>query len=374
MSNKIDSAEITNFSAKTYDDTAPAQDSTLYPSSFSITPAGTTSESEYQNMNWSEQLGYYLGVSELAGMIDRKAQFTIGKGYKLKKSLFGLKNLDHIRGNGLDSFNTIMYNAIRVYTSGGDFFAEIIKNSRGQLRNLKPLNPGLMKVHANSRGVIVKYTLYPAGNFGDIKKPTVFTPDQIFHLPYNRIADQIHGQSTIWKLKKVLDMRAEAMNDLRVVFHRYVKPLWIFSVDTDDDTEITTFKNKVDSTIEKAENMVVPKGTVDKIERIAIPQFATLDPLPWLELLQKEFLKAEGMPEIVMGGKGGSEAESKILYLAWQQIVEFNQMFLEEQIKQQLGLTVEFEFPASIAPELVNDEKKDSNNNKFGTAPGKDSK
>ena len=38
-------------------------------------------------------------------------------------------------------------------------------------------------------------------------------------------------------------------------------------------------------------------------------------------------------------------------------------MFLEEQIQQQLGLKVEFEFPASIAPELIKDEKKDPNEN-----------
>jgi hypothetical protein len=169
-------------------------------------------------------------------------------------------------------------------------------------------------------------------------------------------------------------MRQEAMNDLRVVFHRYVKPLWIFSVDTDDAAQVQAFKNKVDQTIEKAENLVVPKDTVASIERISIPQFSTLDPLPWVQLLQREFLKAEGMPSIIMGGSGGSEAESKILYLTWQQIIEFNQMFLEEQIKSQLGIDVKFQFPADIAPDINRDTSKDAKTNSTGTTPGEDTK
>ena len=40
-------------------------------------------------------------------------------------------------------------------------------------------------------------------------------------------------------------------------------------------------------------------------------------------------------------------------------------MFLEEQIKAQLGLDLEFEFPADISPILAVDNKKDlSPNNK----------
>ena len=155
-------------------------------------------------------------------------------------------------------------------------------------------------------------------------------------------------------------MRAEAMNDLRVVFHRYVKPLWVFSVDTDDKTEISNFKSKVDSTIEKAENLIIPKGTVDKFETLSIPQFSALDPMPWLKLLQTELLKAEGVPAMVMGISGSKESESKMLYLGWQQVVEFNQMFLEEQLKAQVGIDINFEFPANIAPDLISDENKDS--------------
>jgi len=108
------------------------------------------------------------------------------------------------------------------------------------------------------------------------------------------------------------------------------------------------------------ENLVVPKDTVENIDRVSIPQFSTLDPLPWIIFLQKQFMKAEGVPSLAIGaGAESTESESKMLYLSWQQVVEFNQMFLEEQIKLQLNMDVEFEFPANIAEELNQDNNKD---------------
>ena len=106
--------------------------------------------------------------------------------------------------------------------------------------------------------------------------------------------------------------------------------------------------------------MIVPKDTVDSIERVSIPQYSTLDPLPWLKMLQEYFLIAEGVPEVILGyGRDATEASAKILYLAFQQMIEFNQDFLHEQIKAQLKIDVKFKFPASLAPDIQNDQKKD---------------
>jgi len=377
--NKISSADYTDFSSKTYADSAAAQDITLYPSSFR-TDAAAEEVGFWQNNDWINQLGAYLQVSELGGMIDRKAQYVVGKGFKVKtfreklKEGLGMdsvsKQLSKIRGNGLDTFNSIMYNAVKTYTIGGDFYGEQIRNSRNELKNLKPLNPGSVRVVGSNKGIVKRYEIY---DFKEINaKPTILEPEQMFHLAYNRIADAIHGQSLITKLMPIIEMRQEAMKDLRVVFHRYVKPLLISSVDTDDTAEILAYKNKMDSAMEKGENLVVPKGVVDSIEKISIPQYSTLDPLPWLKLLQNEFIKAEGVPALVQGvSSQGTESESKMLYLSWQQIVEFNQMFLEEQIKAQIGIDLEFEFPADISPVLAVDNKKDLSPNSKDVALGR---
>lgn len=320
---------------------------------YTIESAGTSKELEYKP-EWKKWKGFYLNSPELHSVVNRKAMWTVGKGYKTKKK--DKKVLDSIRGNGLDTFNSIMFNAVVTYTTCGDFFAEIIRDKRNKIINLKPLNPGTIKIHANNQGVITHYSQ----KIGYDDDEIIFNPTEIFHLAWNRISDQIHGNSTVEKLTEIISMIQEAKQDMRIVFHRYVKPLWVFSVDTDDSTEISDFKKKIDRTVQKAENLIVPKDTVDNIERVSIPQFSTLDPLPWIRFLELEFVKSEGVPNIILGeGNQVTEATAKVLYLAFQQMVEWNQLFLQEQIKAQLGIDIEFEFPAQIQEELQEDEKKD---------------
>jgi len=338
--------------------------------------AENTSPQDYQ-CRWSDWYGYYVGINPLGGLIDKKALWTIGKGFKADEPT--KKQLNRIRGCGKDTFNTIMHNGVKTYTIGGDFLAEKITNSRNGLLNLKPLNPGSFKIRANSKGIIKKYEQMEALN---IDKPETiskrgvvqsFKADEIFHLPYNRTADEIHGVGVVEKLEEHLLQFKEATDDMRVVFHRYVKPLIISAVDTDDEDEIAAYKQKLDKAVENGENMVVPKGVLDNMDRMSIPQYSTLDPLPWIKWLEKQFLISEGVPEVILGvGEGATEASSKILYLSWQQIVEWNQLFLEENIKAQLGLDVEFNFPANIAPELEQDAKKRRKENNMGNPAGHD--
>jgi len=369
---KIDSTDYTASTGTEWNDMYGYGDSTVFKDKLTIESAESTSQHSYQCM-WNDWNGYYMKVPELSAIIDRKAIWTVGKGYKTDKKT--AKILEKIRGNGKQTFNVIMMNAVKVYTICGDFYAEIIRDKRGELRNLKPLNPGTIKIKANLKGIISSYEQWIETPTGQ-KQAVVFSPKDIFHLQWNPVADQIHGNSTISKLIQVIEALEEAKIDMRTVFHRYVKPLWVFSVDTDNTAEITAFKNKVDATIEKAENLIVPKGTVDSIERVSIPQYSNLDPLPWIKNLTEQFIRAEGVPGVVLGSteKSASEAESKMLYLAFQQMVEWNQKFLEEQIKAQIGLDVEFEFPASIEPSLLEEQSKKPSVKSEGVNPNKDTK
>lgn len=316
--------------------------------------------------NWSKWFGYYKTVPELQAVIDKKAIWTVGKGYKADKKT--QETLNRIRGCGIDTFDSITDNWVKTYTIGGDSFSEIIKNKRGELRNLKPLNPGSMSVLSSSRGIIENYEqLVLPKTKGEAGKIIKFKPDQIFHLAWNRLGDECHGRSTIEKLQEIIDMKNEAQQDIRIVFHRYVKPLLITQVDSDDETVISKLKAKLDNAVKNMENIIIPKDTIE-IERISIPQYSTLDPLPWIQLLQQYFIAAEGVPEVILGyGRDTTEASSKILYLAFQQNIEYNQLFLEQQIKAQLKLEVEFNFPENIAPEIATDIRKERDVNNLQT-------
>ena len=342
-------------------DNATTTDMTGTVTDYEVSAANDTGEGTTFTPEWTKWLGFYK-IPELASVIDKKAMWTVGKGYLAKPKI--KKILSKIKGNGKESFNGIMYNAIKTYTLAGDYFAEIIKKN-GQLQNLKTLNPGRIQIVTDKFGFISGYQLLGNEN----KIIAKWKPEEIFHLMWNKEGDNTHGQSTVEKLTSdsssrpgIIEMFNESKQDLKTVFHRYVKPLIISSVDSDNEEEILAFKKKLDNAVNLGENMVVPKDTVDSIERVSIPQFSTLDPLPWMRKLEAEFTKAEGVPIIIQGGsEETTEATAKILYLAFQQMVEWNQLFLEEQILIQLGIEINFEFPASLIDDLQSDEKKDGN-------------
>lgn len=328
---------------------------------YSVSPGEDTGEyMDFYTPNWTKYRGY-LKISEVKSTIDKKAIWTIGNGYKTNKQT--QKILENMRGNGKETFTGIMKKAVETYTIAGDYFAEIIKKN-GKLHNLKTLNPGRVRIVTDKFGFIKKYEYLDR----EAKKAmTSWKPEEILHLAWNVEGDNTHGTSTIDKLsdsengRGIIEMFNEAKQDLSVVFHRYVKPLLISSVDEDDEEEIKKYKQKLDRAVNLGENMVIPKDTVESIERVSIPQYSTLDPLPWIRHLEKEFVKAEGIPDIIQGvGTDTTEATAKILYLAFEQMVKWNQLFLEEQIKAQLNLEIKFEFPVDLAEPLQEDEKKDS--------------
>lgn len=341
-----------NISGATYTDMTNAVDN--------VSVSSASTETNEYFCNWSKWRGYYDAIPQLQSVIDRKALYTVGKGFKAKNAKTKI-TLERIRGMGKDTANTIFYNAVRVYTIGGDFFAEIIKNKRGEIINLKPLDPGIIKIVANKQGIIIRYEQFANGMGGTATG--TFMPERIFHLAWNRLADAIHGNGTISKLVDIIESQKETMNDMRIVYHRYVKPLIISEIDSDDSNVIAAYKAKLDKAVALGENMIIPKDTV-KQNLISIPQYSTLDPLPWLQWLTVHFTISEGVPSVVLGqGAETTEASAKILYIAFQQMVEWNQLYLEEQIEAQLGLEVEFTFPVNLVQDLQTDAKKDGQTN-----------
>ena len=316
-------------------------------------------ETVYQNFKWAQYLGYYKTIPELGSAIDAKATWTVGKGFKASGQTSVI--LDSIRGWGKDTFNTIIENMIRVYNIGGDAFCEIIRDDEGNLINLKPLPPASITIVANRRGIIKRYEQNT--KFFKQGTPKKFKPEEMLHLARNRVGDEIHGVSIIEALEEVILMRNESMVDWKRVLHRNVDPVWIFHLDTDDSKVIARFKSKMDAARGKGENMYIPKDAVVP-EQVATAPNASLNPLPWIEALNNYFYEACGVPQIIVGGTGAiTERAVSIAYLAFQQRIEEEQLFIEEQILSQLNLLINLEFPASLENDLLSDQAKDGSQN-----------
>ena len=303
---------------------------------------GSQKEYKYQLSDWNENLGYYKEIPELQAAIDAKANWTVGAGYQTDNTTD--LTLMSIKGTGKDSFNKILENCIRTYMIAGDSFCEIITDSDGFLINLKPLDPSSIVIVANQKGRIIRYE--QVNKTKEVTKK--FSPEDIFHLSRKRIADEIHGISVINSVKWIIKARNEAMQDWKRVLHRNINPLWIFHLDTDDTSKISEFKSKMDAARVDGENMYIPKGAVVP-ELVTTAQNSNLNPLQWINQLNDYFFQAVNVPQIIVGNsKEFTDASGKIVYLSYEQSVKGEQLYIEEQVLNQLNIEINLTFPASL--------------------------
>jgi hypothetical protein len=315
--------------------------------------------------SWAKWHGYYRKVPELQAVIDKVAEWACGRGIKAKDAS-KQKQLDKIRGFGKDTAQSIARNLIRTGKTAGDCFAEILKNNRGELVNLKPLNPGTIRIVADNKGIILRYEQISQKYSGAGGLPpkilATWAPDEIFHLPWNRIADEIHGISTIEKLETAILMIQEAESVMKKIIRRNAKPIVVIEADTDDAAKMAELKTKYASLIENDEAMIVSREAVKLLD---FTSKLAIDPLPWMNYLIKKFIVAEGVPEVVLGSinAGDTEGASKILMLGFEQVVKTIQLFFEEQWAAQIGWEIDLPEPPSINPLVLTDSRKSGQGN-----------
>jgi len=313
-------------------------------------------ETEWTNEDWSTYLGYFQEIAELNAAINARATWTVGKGFEADETTTML--LDTIKGNGMDTFNTILENAVRTYYIGGDAFTEIIRDDEGNLINLKPLDPSTITIVVSENGMLDRYE--QKSKIPGKKGKKKFKPEDIFHLARNRVADQVHGTSVIKSVETIILARNESITDYKQVLHDNVTPRWKFKLKTDDPTEIAAYKAKMDEATKTVSANIYEPFDVSESELITVAPNATLDPKTWIDSQGDYFYEAVGIPQIILGGSGEfTEASAKIAYLAFQQNIEEEQLFIEEQFLSQVNMVISLNFPASLENELLSDEKKD---------------
>jgi phage portal protein BeeE len=187
-----------------------------------------------------------------------------------------------------------------------------------------------------------------------------FKPENIFHLSNNKISDQIHGISDIDAVEKYIQADAENFDDMKKIMHRGARPMILWKLKTDDTTKIAQFISRIDAARNLGEDMFIPDDE-DIVTHEIVQVDVSANVLAWRDTLRNSFYRTIGLPQIVPGSGGQStESESKVIYLAFEQIVEKDQRYLERQIKEQLGLNVNFLPPSTLSQDLQSDEAKDT--------------
>jgi hypothetical protein len=347
MVNNLNNSALSNLS-NTVTDIAP----------LALNTDGATGQDEYtyQNTKWSEYWGYFNDedLGEMKNAFIMKSIWNVGKGYTADPETTVI--LDHISGWGKDTFDDVLFNMDLISRLGGDSYAEIIRDKNGLLLNLKPLDPGSIKIVVDKKGIIKRYE-QTSKNSRDVIK---FNPDEIFHLSHNRIADQVHGISDIVSLKNTILAEKESFVDTKKIMHRQARPMIVFKLGTDDPTKISQFAAKMDQAVAKGENIYVPDDTnTFSYEVVKIDLNSML--MAWRDSIRQKFYRSLGLPLTVFGAASGTESQSKIEYLAHEQVFSKDQRFLENQIWNQLYLRIKLNSPVTLLENLQTDQAKDGN-------------
>ena len=315
------------------------------------------------NDEWTTYNSYYKNHSSVKSVVNKIGMWSLGKGANADKKTESI--LNKIVGWGKDTINEIFDNQIRIKHINGDSYAEIItpngedlKPNGSNLLNLKPLNPGSMGHIVNSRGMLEGYRQKLTDG-----TEIPYRLNQVFHLSLNRTADEIHGTGDIKSLTTFLDKIKQLDEDMAVMFHRFVVPLIIWSVNTDDPTAISKFKAQEKAAWNKGDNIIKPDGAVEfELLEAGKGVGKIINPMEWRNKWTEEVIKGGGVPALIMAIESGTtEASSKMVFLAWGQTIEKEQRDFEAQVKLQLGLKIKLPDPPRIEQNLEKDEKKDAN-------------
>lgn len=323
--------------------------------------AGITTDVKWVNENWTTYNSYYKNHLSCKSVINKLSLWTLGEGIEADKRTTNI--LNKIVGWGKEPANEVFDNQIRIKHANGDSYAEIItpdgeelKPNGSNLLNLKPLNPGSMGHVINPQGMLEGYTQKLADG---TEKP--FRLNQIFHLSLNRCADEIKGTGDIESLMTFLDKIKQLDEDMSVMFHRFVVPLVIWKLNTDDPTAIASFKTHEKSAWNTGSNLVIPEMAVDySLLEAGKGVGKIINPMDWRNKWTEEVIKGGGVPALIMAIESGTtEASSKMVTLAWEKVVKKEQLDFEMQVKLQLGLTINLPQSITIQESLQKDEKKD---------------
>jgi len=328
---------------------------TLYDgeSDFLDSPTGLT-ETEYTFTNFGKQLHYFNSVPELRNAILMKAVWNVGKGWTANSEHKAI--LDLIQGNGADTFDDILFNMNVTMLIAGDAFAEIIRTDSGTIQNIKPLNTGSMRIVVDGKGMIKRYEQLDNND----KVITKFNPKDIFHLCNNRIGDQIHGLSEIDAVEDIIKADYESFADTRRQMKYQARPLILWKLKTDDTTAISNFVGKIEKAKDLGEDMFIPDD-----DNIVSHEIVNVDlssvVLAWANEIKNKFYRSLGLPLAIFGGSG-TESQSKVEYLAHEQVFERGQRYIERQVENQLGLKIDLISPVTLLENLKQDESKDAQN------------
>lgn len=328
---------------------------------------GNQGQDEYKwsNTNASAYYGIFYNVGEYKSAINSYATRVLGWGITINNARDKVL-ADHITGNGKETFRSILFNHLVVKKFNGDSYALIVTDDEdktlqkgGTLVNLVPLDPFRMSHITNKKNRIIRYE-YNQGD-GKIKK---YKPDQIFHSMNNRVLNEPHGTSETSAVAWVCEAIQEAWRDWRKINHR--SSVRILYVDENDTTRQNQLKTQYADGIKNGDVLLLPcKPEEAKFEDLTLPA-----PQAWtlyIGSLEEKFYTQLGISKQSIGGttENNTEASAKVNMVITEPVWIKEMLDLEDDVKNQLGLTIKINRQPSLMDNMKTDEAKNTGQTKL---------
>lgn len=314
-----------------------------------------SSEETYWYFEYAtKHMGYYFSISEVFNSSNALATWAVNRGWKaLDPSIKA--QLDHVRGNGKDTFTKIMWNHVVVKLIVGDAFTEVKRNDKGIILNMIPISPERVRLVFGKTGLLKRYDVWNGSEWREVKL------ENMLHSSNKRFGDQMHGTSQLTASGFVIDALNEALQDERVIKHRD-KALGVIEYQTDKAGKITSANSAIEKAIKNGEMVGYPKGTLELKD---FPSKSSEDRSGWITLLQNKFYQDFGVPRSIASSDGTSEVGGKMGHVIFEPIYTKEQIDLEDDLWNQQGIRIKFNRPPSLGGLVQEDEAKNTGQTSF---------
>ena len=317
----------------------------------------SSEENRWNNADASKYYGYYYNVGEFRSAIDSYCIRVLGWGYECDARTKVV--LNNIRGNGRETFWSIMYNLLHIKKFNGDSYALIVIDDEKDVLNLITLDPRRVTHITNKKGAIIGYDYQQAD--GQEKR---YSTKEIFHLINNRTLDEPHGNSETSAVEWVIEAMQESGRDQKRLMH--YSSVRVLYVDETDTARLTQLKTELANGIKNGSVVILTcKPEEAKFEDLVVPPIDAF--IRYQNWLENKFYSQLGISKVSIGGttENNTEASAKtnvfITEPVW--IKEISE--LQDAIWNQLGYHIFINKQPSMSNNLQTDEAKNTGQSKL---------
>lgn len=296
----------------------------------------------------TQNFGYYFQIPEIFSAANALATWAFGMGYETKDTNL-IQELEHVTGNGKDTFESIMWNHEVTKLIVGDAFIHVPRKD-GKIINMIPISPERVRTVYTKQNRIKRYDTWNGTEWKAIPK------EEMLHSFNKRVGDQCHGTSQIDACKWVIDARNEALVDGRMIQNRG-KALGIAYYKTDNAGKIAYANTQIEKAVKNGEMVGLPEGTVEIRE---FPTKNIVDRMSWIAYLENFFYQVFGVPRSIVSSDGTSEVGGKMGHVIFEVIYAKEQRDEENNLWNQQAIDVTFNRPQSLGGLVNQEEQKNS--------------